>query len=43
MSIYYAINASISSSTEPIPDIPNSFTKTFATLGDKKLGNVGPR
>jgi hypothetical protein len=37
------MNNAISSSTEPIPAIPNVSTNTFATFGDKKAGKVGPR
>jgi len=39
----YFKNSSRSSSTVPIPAIPNVSIRTFATLGDKNAGNVGPR
>lgn len=40
---YYSINIFISSSTFVIPPIPKFSTRTFATLGERKAGNVGPR
>jgi len=41
---YYAfMNNSISSSTVPIPAIPNVSTRTLATFGDKNPGKVGPK
>ncbi len=40
---YLAKNNSMSSSTVPIPDMPKVSTSTFATLGDRKAGSVGPK
>ena len=40
---YFLKNKLMSSSTVPIPAIPKFSTKTFATLGLKNAGSVGPR
>ena len=39
----YSMNNLISSSTVPMPAIPNVSTNTFATLGERNAGSVGPR
>ena len=41
--IFYPNNIFKSSSTLVIPPIPKLSTKTFATLGDKNAGRVGPK
>lgn len=40
---YSPISSLMSSSTVPIPAMPNISTKTFATFGLKKAGSVGPK
>lgn len=40
---YSPKNSSISSSTVPMPAIPKFSTRTFATLGERNAGSVGPR